>query len=52
VDRGRRDLWKVIRPPDTSATGVGVLHLSRDGRVGVYGATANATDLYLVDGLR
>jgi eukaryotic-like serine/threonine-protein kinase len=52
LDAPSRTFWRDIRPPDTSATGIGTLFLSRDGRVGVYGYQAHATDLYLLRGLR
>jgi Tol biopolymer transport system component len=52
VATGRRTLWKEIHPPDTSATGIGLLFLSQDEKRGVYSYVANQVDLYLVDGLR
>ena len=52
LDGGRRTLWKGIPPADASASGISTLLLSRDGQVGVYGYQVQATDLYLVRGLR
>ncbi len=52
VATGRRALWKEIRPLDVSATGVGNLYLTRDGRSGVYGYAHALVDLCIVNGLR
>jgi Tol biopolymer transport system component len=52
VTTGRRTLWREINPPDTSATGIDTLFLSRDGGTGVYSYAFMQADLYLVDGLR
>jgi WD40 repeat protein len=52
ISTGRRAPWKEIRPPDISATGLGSLHLTRDGRIGVYGYEHARATLYLVTGLR
>jgi eukaryotic-like serine/threonine-protein kinase len=52
VTSGRRTLWREIHPPDTTATGIDALFLSRDGRTGVYSFASARADLYLVDGLR
>jgi hypothetical protein len=49
---GKRTLWKEIRPPDTAATGISSLHLTRDGRAGVYGSHSIQVDLYILSGLR
>jgi hypothetical protein len=52
VAAGRRTLWKEIRPLDVAVMGISGVHLTRDGRSGVYGSQRDVADLYIVNGLR
>jgi Tol biopolymer transport system component len=48
---GRRELWKAFPVPDP-ATNPGVFLVTPDGSGYIYSYTRNASDLYLVEGLR
>jgi eukaryotic-like serine/threonine-protein kinase len=52
VATGRRTLWKEIRPPAVGTTGLMEVHLTRDGRSGVYSFANILVDLYIVRGIR
>jgi eukaryotic-like serine/threonine-protein kinase len=49
---GRRDLWRTLKPADSSGVSNLTVYFTPDGKAYVYRFFRMAEDLYLVDGLR
>ena len=53
IETGRREVWKVITPTDTTALAdIYAIQISDDGESYYYSYFRKYSDLYLVEGLR